>query len=243
MRTFDARSGITQTNLQEIVDEAISVKAATLNGQQQYQTPRAWAEYLAKLLPTTRASFVFDPQVAEGSLFEGFSLLAERFGFEIDKRTADRRDGVRRLIGNCVKLWDLLDELSHDLRFECQVANPPFAVKWGVASGEWRVASEAGRGTEMRRGSGEQWSLSVLSGLCGLYVAQDSGTGLSRRVRLLHRRAVHAGAVGHRGPTVRVHVPDGSARFLPTDGRGSGRGPLVAGQDHRYVLPENWTGD
>jgi hypothetical protein len=68
MNSFDARSGIVQTNLQEIVDAAVSVKAATLNGQQQYQTPKCWAEYLAKLLPTTRASCVFDPQAAEGNV-------------------------------------------------------------------------------------------------------------------------------------------------------------------------------
>jgi hypothetical protein len=41
----------------------------------------------------------------------------------------------QHITGNCVTLWALLDELFPDLRFECQVANPPFSIPWKLPDG------------------------------------------------------------------------------------------------------------
>lgn len=153
----DSRSGLQSENLQEIVDASVSAKHATLNGSQQYQTPVPFATFLASLLPAA-PDVVFDPQCAAGNLVKsGQSYYAEQFGFELDNRYRDTADGVHRLTGNCVKLWEILDDLFPDLKWECQLANPPFGLLWKVGDDKvdsteftWRKiqerASEAGHG-------------------------------------------------------------------------------------------------
>ncbi len=133
----DARSGLELFNLDEVVHAAVSPGHAIQNGQQQYQTPPDWARFFNGLLPST-PNTVFDPQCAGGQAFTG--LYASKYGFELDRRYADVDDDVHRLTGNCVQLWAWLDEAALDLRFECQVANPPFGLRWrlpeGVSSGQ-----------------------------------------------------------------------------------------------------------
>lgn len=129
----DQRSTIDPTNLQQIIDAGVSVKAATLTGQQQYSTPPEWAEFFAGLLPCRDMGTIFDPQCAGGNtVTRGIGWYPHRYGFEIDNRYANQGDNVRRLTGNCVKLWELLDNLYPDLRFDCQNANPPFAIQWKI---------------------------------------------------------------------------------------------------------------
>ncbi|HVY68918.1 MAG TPA: hypothetical protein VHH73_03275 [Verrucomicrobiae bacterium] len=134
----DQRSSIAPQNLQAILDAAASPKAALQTGQQQYSTPQHWAEFFCKFLPQPQPSVVFDPQCAKGNLFSGTGWYSHRFGWDIDQRFGDSKnasDRVRRLTGNCVHLWELLDELYPDVRFECQVANPPFGIRWKVPDG------------------------------------------------------------------------------------------------------------
>lgn len=129
---MDSRSTIAPQNLQALLDAAASPKAAVQAGQQQYSTPTPWAEFFNQLLPDHYPAIAFDPQCAGGNLFTGFGYACERLGWDIDQRFTGERDRVRRLTGNCVKLWELLDELYPNLRFECQVANPPFGIQWKV---------------------------------------------------------------------------------------------------------------
>jgi len=134
----DARSTIKPENIQEVLDAASSSKQALQGGQQQYLTPKPMAEFFAKLLPDTPA-VAFDPQCAAGNtVIEGFPYYISSFGFEIDNqycRSADTHDRVNRVIGNCVKAYEALDELYPDIGFECQNANPPFGMWWNMADG------------------------------------------------------------------------------------------------------------
>ena len=132
---IDQRSTIASQNLDEVLEASASVKAATLAGQQQYSTPLAWASYFAELLPDHYPEAVFDPQCAGGNLFNGFGYGAAKLGWDIDKRFVDEDIRVKRCTGNCVKLWAMLDDIFPELRFECQVANPPFGLKWRLPGG------------------------------------------------------------------------------------------------------------
>lgn len=134
----DARSTIAQVNLQEVIDASTSAKAAVIYGQQQYQTPKEWARILAELLPRAYPHNAFDPQCAGGNLFTHISA-SHYYGFEIDKRFAPEAPegqswsaGPRMdsIIVDCNKGWEMLDTLFPDVQFECQVANPPFALPW-----------------------------------------------------------------------------------------------------------------
>jgi hypothetical protein len=132
----DQRSTINSVNLQAVLDAAATAKAAILNGQQQYSTPVSWATFLGGLLPSQNPAVAFDPQCAGGNLLRyGLGWRPDRYGFEIDARYAETSDDVTRVIANCVKCWEILDDLFPDLRFDCQVANPPFGIRWKTLAG------------------------------------------------------------------------------------------------------------
>ncbi len=103
-------------------------------GAAQYQTPKDWALRFNNLLPRQQPATVFDPQCAGGNLFEDLNWGTARFGWDIDHRFRENQDkGISMVEGNCVQFWELLDELWPELRFECQVANPPFSIPWKTA--------------------------------------------------------------------------------------------------------------
>ncbi|MHB1309613.1 MAG: N-6 DNA methylase, partial [Limisphaerales bacterium] len=132
----DQRSSIAPQNIQEILDASASPKAALQTGQQQYRTPKEWARFFAVLLPSDVPEVVFDPQCATGGLFEGFGYSVRRFGVELDRRIAevDVPHCMNTITGNCVRFWELLDDLFPEVRFDCQVANPPFGLRWKTAA-------------------------------------------------------------------------------------------------------------
>jgi SNF2 family DNA or RNA helicase len=130
-----ARSGIANENLQEILDAAVSVAHATTGGQQQYETPPWLAAGLVAQLVHEMPSFAFDPQCASGNLLNSLAYV-DRFGWDIDNRFASEQvhgKHISRVTGNCVKLAGIMDELYPELRFPSIVANPPFAIRWKQA--------------------------------------------------------------------------------------------------------------
>lgn len=136
----DARSGIDPRNWQETMDAASSAAQALQGGQQQYPTPVGLARFLNGLLPRVPV-FAFDPQCAAGNTFanidRGTHSNPALFGCELDNRWAN--DGgttaIRRITGNCVAAWAILDDLWPDAKIECQVANPPFGIRWKTDAG------------------------------------------------------------------------------------------------------------
>lgn len=136
----DARTGTAHVNLQELLDAAATPKAALQSGQQQYQTPQWFASALHELLPNHTAAVIFDPQCADGNLLDNALWATKRFGCELDRRmrepSLDVRDKVlHRITGSCVALWDVMDDLYPELTFDCQVANPPFGLRWKSKDG------------------------------------------------------------------------------------------------------------
>ena len=131
----EARSGTMPENLQEILDASVSAKQALVGGQNQYELPPAFASFFAALLPAT-PECILDPQCASGNLVrEGIPYWVRKLGFEIDRRFEGVDDGVHRVIGNCVDVWEAITDLFPEMRFECQVANPPFGVRWRTPTG------------------------------------------------------------------------------------------------------------
>ncbi len=130
-----ARSGINTENLQEMLDAGVSAKHATMVGQAQYESPVALARFLTKLLPARSPWVVFDPQCARGNLLDVMNYSVVRFGFEIDNRMAESGDNIQRVVGNCVKAWEALDDVYPNLDFDCSVANPPFGLLWPMPNG------------------------------------------------------------------------------------------------------------
>jgi len=127
------RSGLAnaQESIQELLDaSAGSVKATTLTNLQQYETP-AWLSTLCHLLLPTTPDTEFDPTCASGNL-----IRSARYGFGVDIDNKHATEDRTRLTGNMVKVWEILDDVYPDLRFECQVANPPFGLSWKVGVGD-----------------------------------------------------------------------------------------------------------
>lgn len=151
------RSTIDPANLQEILDASRTSVAHTLaKGQAQFFTPPWFARLMAGLLPSGR-SVVFDPQCGQGVLLEAAAGYgAHCFGVEIDHRltppssassssrvlpSSSQSSQSSILTASCLDVWRLLDEFFPKLTFRCQVANPPFGLKWkGSAKDECSIA-------------------------------------------------------------------------------------------------------
>ena len=136
MPMTESRSTIDPTNLQEILDaSASSAKQTAMKNLAQYLTPPWFAERMTALLPDRYScTVVFDPQCGEGALLAPLSgYRTTIIGVDLDRKfrlPPPAPEGVVRLIANCVDVWRLLDEFYPDLTFRCQVANPPFGLKW-----------------------------------------------------------------------------------------------------------------
>jgi len=141
------RQSLDPANLQELLDASgSSVKQTLQKNQAQYYTPPWFARLMAGMLPRG-CSVIFDPQCGRGDLLDAAAgYNTPTFGVEIDNRLAADPSSQpstlnsqlhTRLTANCVDVWRLLDEFFPDLTFRCQVANPPFGLKWkGAESGE-----------------------------------------------------------------------------------------------------------
>lgn len=135
----DARSGVLNENLQEILDASSNKFTALDNGQQQYQTPAWLATACARLLPFNYHNNVIDLQCAAGNLLAAVDA-GYKFGVEIDNRlkgSAAIAGGghVARITGNCVSVMETMDELYPSTRFDCMVVNPPFGLRFKTKTG------------------------------------------------------------------------------------------------------------
>jgi hypothetical protein len=145
----DARSTIAPENLQEVLDASASAGQALIGGQQQYITPDWLAEKCQARFdyPAT----ALDPQVGRGSLLNPVRW-SNRFGVDIDNRGLLKEEtNIRLITGNCVRVFELLDELYPKLRFAQVNCNPPFGLKFKTADGPmdstlwtWRTALKRG---------------------------------------------------------------------------------------------------
>lgn len=130
----ESRSSSHAENLGDLLSAA-GAGNVNAKGQAQYFTPSKWADLFARLLPRVPRD-VFDPQFGEGALVNSFNGSTRRHGVEIDSRFAGRRSEhgsqiwTSRIHGSCVEFWSILDDFFPDLRLECQVANPPFGLRW-----------------------------------------------------------------------------------------------------------------
>lgn len=101
-------------------------------------------------LPSTSPETAFDPQVASGNTVKFFSYSTGKVGFELDRRMRDRSDNITRVTGNCVKAWEVLDELYPEMKFEAQTSNPPFGLTWVLPNGD-KVDSTAYTWTQLMK--------------------------------------------------------------------------------------------
>ena len=144
-----ARSTIITDNLQEVLDAESTAEHALLGGQQQYLTPAWFVDQCAARLPNKTPETVLDPQCGEGALVNLGRWSTSKFGFDIDNRV--KLPGVKLIIGNCVEVAEVSDDVAHDLHWECINCNPPFGKKWKLGEGEvdstertWKSATSRG---------------------------------------------------------------------------------------------------
>lgn len=130
-----ARSGILLENLQEILDAEAHPKWALQMGQNQYFTPKEYAEFCKQFLRDFgrgyRATGI-DPQVGDGNLVYFGQPASLRMGIELDNRESTGAHGHQRITGNCVKAWEIMDDVFPEMRFTYGVANPPFGKWWKI---------------------------------------------------------------------------------------------------------------
>jgi hypothetical protein len=101
---------------------------------------------------------VLDPQCGDGALVKPFSGYTLKFGIEIDNRV-EHVPGVKIIKGNCMKVWELMDELFPELRFICINANPPFGKRWEKADGTVIDSTQA------------TWDFVTKYGNCGFFIS------------------------------------------------------------------------
>lgn len=136
-----SRSTIDLGSLQEMLDASgASTKHTMGKSLAQYFTPAWFAERMTALLPCRwQCSTIFDPQCGDRALLNAAASYGyHTFGVEIDRRFQPEpaKSGTlgtkHHLTANCCDFWRLLDEFFPDLTFRCQVANPPFGLRWNV---------------------------------------------------------------------------------------------------------------
>lgn len=129
----EARSGVANENIQEMLDAEANPNNLTMTGQAQYLTPPGLADYCTSLLPERSPATVIDPQCGEGALLKAcYGWNVTRFGVDIDNRLPELSTQYRAIIGNFVKF---AEELYPDLTWVAGVANPPFGKRWKTENG------------------------------------------------------------------------------------------------------------
>lgn len=126
-----SRSSLEMENLQELIDAESSAASLTHGYAQQYITPEDFAYKCAKHL-AVHPRTVMDPQVGTGALLSYYDTYCIKFGVDIDMRlpTNCASDGPHVIPANCVKVWDIIEDLYPHLRFDCINSNPPFGRRW-----------------------------------------------------------------------------------------------------------------
>ena len=124
-----ARSSQSLDNLQEILD-AGQVGDTSL---EQYETPSSLAcELMGKL--RIHPATIFDPQVSSGSLVNCSTGWPVKYGIELDNNKTP--GGIHVITGNCMRVWEVIEDVWPTLRFVVANANPPFGKRWKMKSGE-----------------------------------------------------------------------------------------------------------
>lgn len=128
------RSGLASENLQEYLDADAS-KGFAFGKAEQYFTPYALVQYCQSKQSSLYPSTILDPQCGEGDLLKHLGAIGcYKFGIEMDNRIGSI-DDVNLITGNCVKVFEIIEDLFPNLRFACINANPPFGRKWRLKDG------------------------------------------------------------------------------------------------------------
>lgn len=176
-----SRSGLTPENLQEVIDAEQSPQWATMAGQQQYLSPDWLAEHCYQLIRKhNRSSYmlnVLDPQCGLGGLLVGDPWV-DRYGIDIDNRIDKTRiPRAKILTGNCVKAFEVIDDVYPDLRFDMVNANPPFGKRWKLEDGKIADSTEL------------TWKFVTEHGCRGFFIANDvtlKRLGIDKDPRVFH---------------------------------------------------------
>lgn len=136
--TTQTRSAVNFETLQESLD------AGGQGSNEQYETPDELARELMAALAdghpqARRPSTIFDPQVASGALVNCAIGFPVKYGIELDHNK--NPGGVQVITGNCVKVFEVVDELMPDLRFVVGNCNPPFGLSWKLGTDGQRIDS------------------------------------------------------------------------------------------------------
>jgi hypothetical protein len=151
---METRSSINYETLQESLD------AGGDGNNNQYETPPSLAAELMARLPFKRPSTIFDPQVAGGALVNCAEGWPQKFGIEIDHNKTP--GGVHVISGNCMKVFEAVEELTPELRFMVANANPPFGLKWKTKDGDTVDSTLA------------TWRFVTRHANCGFFIANAS---------------------------------------------------------------------
>ena len=128
----ESRSILTLESLQESLDATSSAAKLKRTGNAQFLTPDWFAAAMGRLLPSHYPKTAVDWQCGRRALLNN-AKASSTIGIELDRRCKPEGEPDpfdRHITGNCVKVWELLDELWPDLVFGHQVANPPFGIDW-----------------------------------------------------------------------------------------------------------------
>lgn len=156
----ESRSTIAPENLDEVLSSEKNVGDALWGGQQQYETPRWFAEKCMAKLPHRTPSTILDPQCAAGNLLSCSGYGGVKFGIDLDNRLVGSGVAAQLIIGNCVKVFDAIDDIAPDLRFVCVNANPPFNKKW-LVNGKYVDSTLV------------TWNFALKRGNFGFFIAND----------------------------------------------------------------------
>ncbi|MCC7376977.1 MAG: hypothetical protein IT581_20120 [Verrucomicrobiales bacterium] len=129
----DAGQTIQAQNLDDLIKGSANLKTTLAKGQQQYSTPPQWASRFAQQLPCQRPRTCVDWQCGSGNLLVPMDRAVYIWGVDVDKRFHGTIvDGLKlsRITDSCLSVWDNLKKYFQEVRFECQVANPPFGLPW-----------------------------------------------------------------------------------------------------------------
>jgi predicted RNA methylase len=139
----EQRSGVSQENIQELIDSDES-KGMAAGKMEQYFSPKDLAEWCWDLLPSHSPATVIDPQCGQAALLknEAYSYGTSRFGVELDERIQSIA-GVNLITGGCQKVFDLIEDLYPHIRFVCANANPPFSRRWKQPDGTLMDSTQA----------------------------------------------------------------------------------------------------
>jgi len=142
----EARSGIAQENLQEVLDAEDNAGWTLQGGQNQYLTPewlaKEWTEKLGRLLGS-RCGSALDPQCGDGALVKPCSY-SYTYGIDIDNRLDDTYGDqvAHRITGHCVKVMEAFDDIYPGTRWDWINCNPPFGKRWKLATGQTMDSTE-----------------------------------------------------------------------------------------------------